>query len=68
MPAATFGIELHGLTDRQLRDLMSGARTVAPIRQIGTPTDLLLFQHPVTQRPDFLDVAQPLLRYSRDLF
>jgi hypothetical protein len=68
VPAATFGIEIHGLSDRQLRDLMSGARTVAPVRQIGVATDLLLFQHPVTHRPDFMDVAQPLLRYGREIW
>jgi hypothetical protein len=68
LPAATFGMELHGLTSGQLKNLMQGARQTAPLRQMGVPTDLLLFQFSVYQRPDYLDVAAPLLRYCRELW
>jgi hypothetical protein len=68
VPAATFGIEIHGLPDKSFQVLMHGARQACALTPIGVPTTLCVYAWRSEARPDFKALAASVLRYAREVW
>jgi hypothetical protein len=68
MPAATFGVDIHGMPPKSLRILMQGARRQCAHTPIAVPTSMALYAWRTDTRPDFMAIAAPILRYAREVW